>query len=412
MSIRTDPQKTILNGIEYEFVPAEVVEVDYQGTNKSRLYTITCKILGAMGSVSGGDLVHARAMDANIKNVPIAGEIVMITKAPSANSNAFIPNKEYYYTHPISIHSSVHHNGLPGSGALPSSILTKDLKTRSDAESGVPQDSSEEINFGNTIDLTFPERLDVFPLQPYSGDILIEGRWGQSIRLGSTVEETMIDYPVKPKWKKGLSDTGNPIIIISNGTNPDYNNTLYNEFIIEDVDNDDSSIWLTSGQYVKFTQSSMFTKAISNKNVDLFKANNYSGNQVIISSDRIVLNAKKQEIIAFAKEGIGLSSEKAIAIDGASGIEMEGARINLGVNAIEPAILGDTAVAWLTDLCSALNDVLREITVLTVPTGVGPSLPPQNAPAFSAISSRISGLSSRLDELKSQLVFLNKKPMS
>jgi len=222
----------------------------------------------------------------------------------------------------------------------------------------------------------------------------------------------MMDYPVKPNWKKGLSDTGNPIIIISNGTNPDYNNTRYNEFIIEDIDNDDSSIWLTSGQYVKFTQASMFTKAISNKNVDLFKANNYSGNQILLSSDRIVLNSKKQEIIAFAKEGIGLSSDKAIAIDGASGIEMEGARINLGVNAVEPAILGDTAVAWLTDLCSALNDVLREITILTVPTGVGPSLTPINSAAFSAISSRISGLSSRLDELKSQLVFLNKKPTS
>jgi RNA binding exosome subunit len=410
MSIRTDPQKTILNGVEYEFVPAEVVEVDYQGTNKSRLYTITCKILGAIGSVSGGDLVHARAMDANIKNIPIAGEIVMITKAPSANSNAFIPNKEYYYTHPISIHSSVHHNGLPGSGAIPATTLTKDERVRSDSESGIPHNSYEDVSFGNTIDLTFPERLDVFPLQPYSGDILIEGRWGQSIRFGSTVEETMLDYPVKPKWKKGLGDTGNPIIIISNGTNPDYNNTRYNEFIIEDIDNDDSSIWLTSGQYVRFTQASMFTKAISNKNVDLFKANNYSGNQVLIASDRIILNSKKQEIIAFAKEGIGLSSEKAIAIDGASGIEMEGARINLGVNAVEPAILGDTAVAWLTDLCSALNDALREITLLTVPTGVGPSLTPINSAAFSAISSRISGLSSRLEELKSQLVFLNKKP--
>lgn len=412
MAIRTDPQKTLLNGVEYEFVPAEVVEVDYQGTNKSRLYTITCKILGAIGSVSGGDLVHARAMDANIKNIPIAGEIVMITKAPSANSNSYIPNKEYYYTHPISIHSSVHHNGLPGSSMIPSTVSTKNHRVRGDAEIGIPQDSSENVDFGNTIDLTFPERLDVFPLQPYSGDILIEGRWGQSIRFGSTVEETMMDYPVKPNWKKGLSDTGNPIIIISNGTNPDYNNTRYNEFTIEDIDKDDSSIWLTSGQYVKFTQASMFTKAISNKNVDLFKSNNYSGNQILITSDRIVLNSKKQEIIAFAKEGIGLSSDKAIAIDGASGIEMEGARINLGVNAIEPAILGDTAVAWLTDLCSALNDVLREITILTVPTGVGPSLTPINSPAFSAISSRISGLSSRLDELKSQLVFLNKKPTS
>jgi hypothetical protein len=264
------------------------------------------------------------------------------------------------------------------------------------------------VEFGTAIDYAFPERLDVYPLQPYSGDILLEGRWGQSIRFGSTIDEDSRMYPVKPNWKKGLGDTGNPIMIISNGTNPNPFEKTYNEFTLENIDGDDSSIWLTSGQYVKFTQASTYTKAVSNKNVDLFKANNYSGNQILMASDRIILNCKRQEFIAFAKEGIGLSSEKNVAIDGKTGVEVESARINLGMNASEPALLGNISVQWLSDLCSALTDALNEITLMTVPTGVGPSGTPINTAAFASVRARITSLSGRLEDLKSRLVFLNK----
>jgi hypothetical protein len=197
-------------------------------------------------------------------------------------------------------------------------------------------------------------------------------------------------------------------MIISNGTNPNPFEKTYNEFILEDIDGDDSSIWLTSGQYIKFTQASTYTKAVSNKNVDLFKANNYSGNQILMASDRIILNCKRQEFIAFAKEGIGLSSEKNVAIDGKTGVEVESARINLGMNASEPALLGNISVQWLSDLCSALTDALNEITLMTVPTGVGPSGTPINTAAFASIRARITSLSGRLEDLKSRLVFLNK----
>jgi hypothetical protein len=197
-------------------------------------------------------------------------------------------------------------------------------------------------------------------------------------------------------------------MIISNGTNPNPFEKTYNEFTLENIDGDDSSIWLTSGQYVKFTQASTYTKAVSNKNVDLFKANNYSGNQILMASDRIILNCKRQEFIAFAKEGIGLSSEKNVAIDGKTGVEVESARINLGMNASEPALLGNISVQWLSDLCSALTDALNEITLMTVPTGVGPSGTPINTAAFASVRARITSLSGRLEDLKSRLVFLNK----
>lgn len=407
MSMITNPQKTVLSGIEYEYVPAEVVDFDYVGLNKAKLYTVTCKILGGIGSRSSGDVLHARALDSNIKNIPIIGEIVLITKAPTAYSNLLIQGYEYYYTHPIAIQSSVHHNSLPAAtGTLPNNTA-RNPKTRKDSQQGIPKNTSDNQTQGSVIDLHFPERLDVYPIQPYTGDLIIEGRWGQSIRFGSTVDEQR-NYPIKPAWKKGLGDTGNPILIISNGTNPDPNKKKYNEFILEDIDSDDSTIWLTSGQYVKFTPSSTAIKSMTNKNIDLFKTNNYSGNQILGASDRIILNARKQEFVAFAKEGIGLSTEKSVSIDAKNTIEMEASKINLGLNAKEAALLGDTSVQWLADLCSALNDLITQINVMTVPTGVGPSGPPINNPSFTAINTRISALANKLDTLRSKLVFLNK----
>lgn len=405
MTVNT--QKTVLAGIEYEYVPAEVVDFDYKGLNKSKLYTVTCKILGGLGSRASGDLINARALDSNIKNIPIIGEIVLITKAPTAYSNFLFQGYEYYYTHPISIQSSVHHNSLPAvTGVLPNNN-SRNQETRKDSQSGIPKDSSDNKPKGNVIDINFPERLDVYPIQPYTGDIILEGRWGQSIRFGSTVDESR-EYPVKPGWKKGLGDTGNPILIISNGTNPDPNVKKYNEFILEDVDLDDSAIWMTSGQYVKFTPAATTMKSMINRNTDLFKTNNYSGNQIIGASDRIILNAKKQEFVAFAKEGIGLSTDKSVSIDAKNTIEMEASIINLGVNAEEPALLGDTSVQWLSDLCSALSDLITQINVMTMPTGVGPSGPPINNPSFTAINTRINALANKLGTLRSNLVFLNK----
>ena len=97
-------QKTIINGSEYENVPAEVVQVDFTGADKEKLYTIYCKLLGSFGSQTQNNVISARALDANIKNIPIKGEVVMLIKGPTAYNSALRTGQEYYYTNPISIH--------------------------------------------------------------------------------------------------------------------------------------------------------------------------------------------------------------------------------------------------------------------------------------------------------------------
>lgn len=402
-----NPQKTILAGQDYELVTAEVVEVDFAGKDKEKLYTIKCKLVGPYGTQAANDLIQARALDANLKNIPIKGEVVLLMKAPTAYNSALQNSQEYYYTNPVSVQSSVHHNGLPGITEYLPDKTPRNTQSRQNAQDGISNKVSSRLQVKTTIDTTFPERVDVYPVQPYSGDIILEGRWGQSIRFGSTVDERK-SYPIRPTWKKGLGDTGNPILVISNGTNPD--KKPFNEFTLENVDKDDASIWMTSGQEVRFTPASTFTPSIKDKSVDLFNKNKFAGNQVIIASDRIIFNARKQEIIAFAKEGIGLSSEKAISIDGKQVVEVESNKISLGINAVSPVLLGDRTIEWLGNLCDTIDKLIEHITKETHPTGVGPSGPPINNSDYFMVKSNLKSLRQRLRELPSNLVFLNENP--
>ena len=396
-----NPQKTIINGQEYEIVSAEVVDVDFSGKDKEKLYTIKCRILGSFGSQASVSTIQARALDANIKNIPIAGEVVILLKGPTAYNSYLGTGQEYYFTNPVSIQSSVHHNGIPGVSETLGQNTTNDTKSRENSQVGVP---SKKKDTKTTIDPTFGERLDVRPVQPYSGDLIIEGRWGQSIRFGSSIDDRR-EYPVPTYWKTGLGAVGNPILIISNGNVA--NKVKTNHFISENPDLDDASIWMTSGQSVKFTPGSTYTPSIKDKSVDLYIKNQFGGNQVIISSDRLIFNARKQELIAFSKEGIGLSSEKAISIDGKQVVETESKRINLGINAKSPVLLGDRTMDWLNELCQILSSFLTSVGQITVPTGVGPSGIPINLSSFVDLKGKVKGIQQKIEKLQSQLAFVN-----
>lgn len=401
-----NPQVTIIDGFPREWFPAEVLDVDYEGRDKTALYTVLCRLLGAMGQ-GHKDVIRARAFDANIKNMPIRGEVVMLTKAPSPYASAGGVSQEYYYTNPVSVQSSIHHNGIPGVTYWVERTSPGNRAKRNDAEDGIPHETNTKFDTHTTIDPIFVERKDIYPIQPYSGDILLEGRWGQSIRFGSTLDERR-KYPQVPTWKKGLGQIGNPILIISNGTNPELKPR--NEFILENIDEDDSCIWMTSGQYVKFEPASTYTPSITDKSINLFTKNEFGGNAVMIASDRIIFNSRKQELIGFSKEGIGFSSEKGISLDGKQVVEIESTqKISLGINAIEPILLGKRTMTWLNDLCQILLNVTRAITQQTHPTGTGPSGVPINISDFSTAHSDLSELQSQIEKLPSQLAFVNEK---
>lgn len=401
-----DPRKIPTSNGEYEFAPAEVVAVDYTTVDRMRVYGILCKLLNSsFGAPS--TVIQARPLYANIKQIPINGEIVLICKAPSRYFSLAGNTYEFYYTFPVSVLSSVHHNGLPGANSVSFYPKTREQQTK-EASLGIAPNRDQKTENPMKIDPSFPERLDVFPLQPFSGDIIFEGRWGQSIRFGSSVD-TRRKYQVEPTWEVGQGSTGNPITIISNGTNPNKNEKQNNDFHLENPDVDDSSIWLTSGQTVNFTPASTYTPSIFDKQIGLFKKNKFAGNQVLISSDRLIFNAKEQEIVGFAKEGIGFSSEKVIGLNAKNLVEIESGKISLGFNATSPIILGDRLIDLLDSLMRTLVQMNKSIQMMTHPTGVGPSGTPINSGDYASYIIDINKLISSLPKIASKFAFVNEK---
>ena len=134
---------------------------------------------------------------------------------------------------------------------------------------------------------TFKERSNIHPLLPFEGDVIQEGRWGNSIRWGSTVKNTPNNWSV-------VGNNGDPIIILRNGQSINASTEGWIP-ITEDINTDLSSIYATSTQQIPLNASSTsYTSYKDNKPVI---PNQYSGNQLILSSGRLVFNSTKDHVL-------------------------------------------------------------------------------------------------------------------
>jgi len=79
----------------------------------------------------------------------------------------------------------------------------------------------------------------------------------------------------------------------------------------------------------------------------------YKGNQIILSSERILLHAKTDGIFLFGKQMIALSSTKTINLDATEKILLDSDKIELGNRAEtlgDPLIKGKVFIDQFTDL--------------------------------------------------------------
>jgi hypothetical protein len=89
----------------------------------------------------------------------------------------------------------------------------------------------------------FTEKSNIFPLYPFEGDVIFEGRWGNSIRFGST---NILPTPANPNFPlnawSSTRKNGDPITIIRNGQNPNLNSPAQS-LTLEDINKDQSLIF-------------------------------------------------------------------------------------------------------------------------------------------------------------------------
>lgn len=181
-------------------------------------------------------------------------------------------------------------------------------------------------------------------IYPEPGDLIIQGRFGQSIRMGSD------DNYAKPNLK----------ISVGQGYDEDLNSAkAFNKYYphFESINNDEACIWMTTNEHIP-----LFTP----KNISIDKSEDSRGGDdnslIVVNSDCIVFNSRKSRIHMFSNENINLSAVNEINLETPAG------EINLlDPNSTNPIVRGVELKTFLEELVQEYNKNLKAIVSLVEP---------------------------------------------
>ena len=316
----------------------------------------------------------AKPLDVNFVKLPVVGELVPLINFLDSDSTKNIYNKNTFYLNSINSWNSPHQNSLQNISALDSVEST---------EVANPEDGNPFVVGGELPELgeNFTERDNVKKVQMYEGDILLEGRFGQHIRLGSS-DKILEENP--NWWSEGSDETlGRPVTIISKGQTAENIPELEPRDLYKtDINKDPSTIILTENQPTSLDLAYLDLgedDAILNT-LEFDSVVDTQNPTIQMNSGTIMLNARDNKLLGFAKAGIGLATSGNMSIDVTNKIESvcdekigemtsyykfttpkmdaEATKSNLGEKAVagsgEPMVLGNQLVDVLTKLIDAI----------------------------------------------------------
>ena len=332
-----------------------------------------------------------------LKNYPLVDELVLLFLIPDKNINLNSNTKKYYYINPIAIWNHPHLNAYPNLKNTPQ-IQDSQNKSYQAIEQGQTRKSSdEEIEYSYNSPLvggTFLERSNIHPLLSFAGDIITEGRWGNSIRFGSTAKTDSILYG--NNWSNTGED-GNPITIIRNGQPKNASPEGYLP-IIENINEDLSSIYLTSNQTIPLS-----TPILNNPAVNALPPQNiisYGGSQIILNSDRLVFNTKSNSIILNSKQSISLASIGPIGLYSQNNdVVLQSSRRNVRLGdsqASQSVIKGDNFLRDFEILLQKLQTLSEKLT--------GEPQLKVSTLAAGSLNETVTGLLNNIEGYKSKVV--------
>ena len=190
-----------------------------------------------------------------LKYYPLLNEVVLIL---SSTSKDYLDNRsarQNYYLPPLNLWNHPHHNSLPAVQNFKDSagviFKNEDYEQAGLLRRVISAADAEDIDIDIPLGKYFKEKLDIKPLLPYEGDHIVEGRFGNSIRFGSTSRPTGSTAIPSNYWSDGIKgDIGDPITIIRNGQSYGLEEGRGWVHTIENINLDPSSIYLTSNQKI------------------------------------------------------------------------------------------------------------------------------------------------------------------
>jgi len=333
----------------------------------------------------------------NVTKIPLLGEHVIVYRGPGKSSITGGRKKWSYYVGPIRAMDSSQLNVVPQTflrkakgvavGAFLSSAGYPDVWTPISPKYGE----------------TFWEKDTVKTIQPYEGDVILEGRYGSALRFGSTIKRApkaikgMGQHKNNPKgWDEDLPKGGNPITIITNGFEP---NGGPNEYQTEDFDKDSSTLIMTTKQKLKLktAQKNYGTKGSHLLSKKVEKVKDYKKPQVVLTSDRLMFNAKKDFALLIAKKDIVTDTPNwSVALD----------------------LFFTNYLDFMEEMIKHLKEDVKHAgdngahgqasAASLHPTPCGPSGPPTNAGSFISHKAKCTSTKSKLKQIQKKVEQLKK----
>lgn len=262
----------------------------------------------------------------NFTNYPLKNEVVFIIRGPKSDTSIDENHKHLervdYYMPAIGISNDVNF--------LPYKDVTED---------------TEEVTASYSTEESFDNIPGIRPLHPFNGDVILEGRNGQSIRMSGAKSKN-----------NPFTDSSNiqdPVTIITNGHEEISTQGLY----IENINKDKSSVYLTSNHVIPLNQAKLKYAGAKERPI---QADKYQGAQIVVSSGRLFFNSHTDDIQFTSTTDFGVSA-KNVYLDGEDYLTVDAKKIYLGEKAKltenQPVILGDVLENFLKTLLEALQQV-------------------------------------------------------
>jgi len=295
----------------------------------------------------------------NLNNFPIPGETVIILDATSIRNGGLqnnypnlLNNDAFFYISSLSIWNNPSLNST----------------------------NNPPFYFNTDSNFIQSARLQSFP-----GDIILQGRYGNSIRFGNSSTQFNSN-----NWSDGGTN-GDPITIISNG----YNSSN------ENIETDLSSLYLTS--YQKIANYKIANDRFNSYNTEdkPITPSEYSFPQIILNSNRIILNAKEDNILISGEKSVGISSNKSVNID-SDKVYINSIDVRIGsIEANQPALLGNDTVDELVKLTKQVKNLAKALSYAQIyPGGVPIPDAPTNQIGTAAVTQCNNILSKLQDDVR------------
>jgi translation elongation factor P/translation initiation factor 5A len=371
-------------------------DVDYLKKDMNLYGAIRYKF-PSMVEVNEKNLPIAYPLDKHNLTLPVKDEMVHIQKISGIAYYHKVKynNSPNFDTNPNLLLNTLKQSNENDSSENSSDEL-KEIANTGISNSDQPTGKSKTIKPGFQGDY-FKRDIRVHQLSLKEGDTLIQGRFGNSLRFSGYMHDSKTD---------GLFY---PSIFLRNGESVDNMSKKIYDIVDEDINEDGTSIHITSGKYItKYKPVVNYSKS-SHKFPSEAK-----GDQIVINSDRVTISSKAEDLYLFSKKKLSIFANDVVSIDTDAIdftthngdmyftsknrndiiFEVENGKIMLGGGSVnQQMLLGNK----LTNLIAQLIDAINQMQIAT-PSG--PSAPgPINRQAFTEIGNQLKDCLSKTNYL-------------